>query len=61
MVLGPLCEIMGQLDTYGVELTPEIIAELLDTGQYEHETDDGSIVYLTYETVPRNQSEGWQE
>jgi len=61
MVLWLLCEIMGRLDTYGVELTPEIIAELLDKGEYEEEMDDGSIVYLTYDRVPRSRSEGWNE
>ena len=63
MVLWLLCEIMGrdEYDTYGIDVTPEMIAELLDKGLVEQHFDDGTIVVLQYDTVPRNSSEGWNE
>jgi len=48
-------------DTHGVEITPELIAQLLDTGQVEIETDDGTRIFLQYDTVPRDRSAGWDE
>jgi len=44
----------------GVEVTPELIQELLKNGLAEVETENAHV-NLMYETVPRNQTEGWNE
>ena len=48
-------------ETYGIDVTPEMIAELLDKGVVEHEVDDDTYVMLHYNRTPRSMSEGWNE
>ena len=48
-------------DAYGVEVTPEMIRELLDEGQVMVEKDDGTTIHLDYNTTPRTKSDGWNE
>jgi len=48
-------------DAYGVEVTPEMIRELLDEGQVMAEKDDGTTIHLDYNTTPRTKSDGWNE
>jgi len=47
-------------NSIGITVTPEMIEQLLSDGMVSVERGD-TQVNLMYETVPKNQSEGWQE
>ena len=48
-------------DTHGIEVTPELIQELLEKGLVTIDKEDGTRINLMYDTIPRSQSEGWNE
>jgi hypothetical protein len=48
-------------DTYGIEVTPDMIQELLSEGQILIAESDRADIYLYYDTTPRVHSEGFNE
>lgn len=47
-------------DAHGIQVGPDMISQLLDEGLVEVDKGD-EVIYLSYETVPRTMSDGWNE
>lgn len=54
-------ETVDKIDnTHGVTLDPDLIAQLLDEGFVTINRED-EVIHLSYETIPRMMSDGWNE
>lgn len=48
-------------NVYAIDMTPDMLKELLEDGQIVKEQNDGTTIFLNYETIPKFHSEGFQE